>query len=189
MKTIKESYNELLAAKTKYANLQTQQSAVQSKEISAGHDISNLRFDLVKIEKRHTQIEKLFIRGEIDEAELAASKAKLKDLHERIDEAQRMKELAASAIPDINAEIRDTVDQSRAATRNYCMGVKQQIIDSIDDKIRKTLIEAYAAVKIPGEYSIHGETNWTKFITEVFPEPVAPDVKKAIDEFKAEHKI
>jgi len=185
---MKQKHEAFTSAKAKHADLLAQHNRTKEVEEKNLIEADGLRAQLSDAEAAHRNCEKQNIRGLASAGELAAAKALMDGLREKLTGAERMAGLAQDALSEMREEISSARSLMLGAFTAYCIGAKDDIAEALngDAKICAKLLEAYAAWRHSG-MAYHSTR--PDFLAGIFNPPSEEEIKSAMAEFKPKHRL
>ncbi len=122
--------------------------SIQEKGNQSSENLQNISSDLTAGKKTLELLEKRYVRDEVGAAEVETARSRVKELENQLADAERMNTLVNDAYAEISAEIQQAEQKLLIEKRDYVLGEKARIGESLnaDAKIRAQLMQAYAAM-------------------------------------------
>lgn len=186
-RTAEECHKEYLTYSARHKELVEQQAEVEKKKIDNIQKLQKLEYDHDLAVKQNKKDEISYIRGEITEDEIKASRRKVSESDELVQESRRFHDLVDRALGDIHSELLQIIDKESSFKRMYCDNVKDDLTKEIDkdQNVRQKLIEAYSVASM----TTHSEINWGSFLGSVFNGPTRDELKKCSANFRESHNL
>lgn len=186
-RTAEECHKEYLTYSARYKELVEQQAEVEKKKIDNIQKLQKLEYDHELAAKQNKKDEINYIRGELTEDEIKASRRKVSESDEMVQESRRFHDLVDKALSDIQAELIRTINNQDSFKKMYCTNVKDDLVKEIDtdNTIRQKLIEAYSVSSM----TTISEINWSGFLGSVFSRPSMDELKKCSADFRESHNL
>lgn len=185
---MKQKHEAFTSSKAAHAALLAQRDRTKEVEERNHIEADSLRAQLNDAEAAHRNCEKQHIRGLASADELAASKALMNNLREKLAEAERLIGLAGDALSEMQEEISSARSQVRGSLTAYCLAVKADIskVFNDDTKVRAKLLEAHAAWR---HSEMAYQSTWKDFLAGIFNPPSEAEIQAAMTEFKPKHRL
>lgn len=178
----------MIAAETRVAEILANKAKFSQKTKECSDLANESRTKVAALELAHTMLERRYVCDEASLAAVAISRQELEKERAQLEEVERLGQLAADAIQDVERELQKAGNAMREAQSQYCLSLSVQILSEIksDRKFKERLLQAMAVSAANGltQYTTDPQSFVNQHISRILPVITTDEVNAAIEKFK-----
>ncbi|MBX3631157.1 MAG: hypothetical protein KF908_14885 [Nitrosomonas sp.] len=188
MKVEKQLYDEYVTAKAEIKQLQQKAEDIQQKKADYLARKNILEIDLERAKRQNKNDEKTHILGQTSDAQINASREKVRQIETELGEINIFLDNVDSVINNnIPNEITKQVLAMQTAKKHYCAAVRDPILEEIrnNETLKDKLIQAYIAHTSGGL----DNNDWYGWIRGILKAPTHEELQLHLKAFKESHNL
>ena len=185
--------NNLTSTNAVYAELNGKRAKYDQKKCDSESMAANIAIKLSGMELAHSILEKRYLADEVSISQVSASRAEIETESRKLEEVERLCEIARNAIKEIDGQIQQALQSVAAARRDFCLTRRNDLFREIklDAKLRTRLKEAMAAHAMSGSgsYTWQADKFIQSFLSSITPDITELEAREAGEKFTKSNNL